>query len=126
LPRHLVVFVAALTSVAASLSSALLPIIWVAASSFALSSIVSVIVGRLHSVVVVCIVIYVNACVVVCVAHRLLRCQLHRSKHSGDRRCMLGMDIAMDRANLVHKDIKYNARDRGYYCEMGALRQQMT
>jgi hypothetical protein len=40
---------------------------------------------------------------------------------------MLGMDIAMDRANLVCKDIKSNARDgRHYIMKRGALRQQMT
>jgi hypothetical protein len=40
---------------------------------------------------------------------------------------MLGMDIAMDRANLVHKDIKSNARDGGHYImKRGALKQQMT
>jgi hypothetical protein len=40
---------------------------------------------------------------------------------------MLGMDIAMDRATLVCKDIKFNARDGGHYImKWGALRQQMT
>ncbi len=40
---------------------------------------------------------------------------------------MLGMDIAMDRANLVRKDIESNARDGGHYnMKRGALRQQMT
>ena len=40
---------------------------------------------------------------------------------------MLGMDIAMDRANLVRKDIKSNTRDGGHYIvKWGALRQQMT
>jgi hypothetical protein len=33
---------------------------------------------------------------------------------------MLGMDIAMDRANLVCKDIESNARDGGHYYEMGS------
>jgi hypothetical protein len=40
---------------------------------------------------------------------------------------MLGMDITMDTANLVRKDIKSNARDsRHYIMKQGALRQQMT
>jgi hypothetical protein len=40
---------------------------------------------------------------------------------------MLGMDIAMDRANLVRKDIESNVRDTGHYImKWGALRQQMT
>jgi hypothetical protein len=40
---------------------------------------------------------------------------------------MLGMNIAMDRANLICKDIKSNVRDgRHYVTKQGALRQQMT
>ncbi len=38
---------------------------------------------------------------------------------------MLGMDVAMDRMNLVRKDIKSNARDGGHnIMKRGALRQQ--
>jgi hypothetical protein len=94
----------------------------VAASSFALSSVVSIVLRRLRNVIVVC----VNVCVAVCVTRRLRHRQLRRSKHSGNRRRMLGMDIAMDRANLVCKDIESNARDgRHYIMKRGALRQQM-
>ncbi len=110
-------------SAAASLSSALLPVVWVAALSFELSPIVSIVVHCLHSIVVVCI----NVCVVVCVSCRLHCHQLHCSKHSGNRRHMLGMDIAMDRANLVRKDIESNARDGGHFImKRGTLRKQMT
>jgi hypothetical protein len=84
--------------------------------SFASSSVVSIVGRCLRSVVVIC----VDVCVIICVARRLRRRQLRRSKHSGDRRRMLGMVIAMDRANLVRKDIESNARDSGHYYETGS------
>jgi hypothetical protein len=107
--RHLVVFVAASTSAAMLLSSALSPVAWVAALSFATSSVISIVVRCLHSILVV----FVDICIVVCIAPPLRCCQLHRSKHSGNRRCMLGM-------NLVRKDIKSNMRDGGQYYETGS------
>jgi hypothetical protein len=94
----------------------------VAGSSFLLLSAVSIVIHRLCSIVVVC----VNVCVVVCIACRLRYRQLHRSKHSGDRRRMLGMDITMDRANLVRKDIKPMQGTADIIMKWGALRQQMT
>jgi hypothetical protein len=73
LVSHLVVFVVASTSAAASSSSASSPVIWVVASLFALSSIVSIIVRCLHTVVIVCI----DVCVIVCVTCCLHHCQMH-------------------------------------------------
>ncbi len=49
------------------------------------------------------------------------------SKHSGNRRRVLGMNIAMDRANLVCKDVKANSRDgKHYIMKRWALRQHGT
>jgi hypothetical protein len=71
LPHHLIVYIEALTSVAALLLSASSPIVWVAASLSAPSSIICVVVGCWHQGIIVHLQ---HRGVVVCVVVHRLHC----------------------------------------------------